>query len=86
MVSFHYLKKSHTNMKNGNNKKKEEEYIPPKKSKIIAEKEKNINGELFKEYFKYQNQKYTYESLKNTKSTERNKIQVNLIKSALTNL
>ena len=66
--------------------KKRRRIYSPKKSKIIAEKEKNINGELFKEYFKYQNQKYMYESLKNTKSTEKNKIQVNLIKSALTNL
>ena len=53
---------------------------------IIAEKENSIKNELFENYFKYQSPSYMYESLNKTKKTERNKIQVNLIKSALTDL
>ena len=66
---------------------KGEEYILPKdKLEIIAEKENSIKNELFENYFKYQSPSYMYESLNNTKKTERNKIRVNLIKSALTDL
>ena len=54
---------------------------------IIAEREKNIDNELFEEYFKYKNPSHMYKVLNETKkNTERNKIQVNLIKSELTDL
>ena len=56
----------------------------------IAEKEKRINNVLLRDYFKYQSPSYMYESLRKKikkkkieKITERNKIQVDLIKSAL---
>ena len=64
-----------------------EECISPKERlKVIAEKEKSINNELFREYFKYQSSGYMYGNLNSTKNTERNKIQVHLIKSALIDL
>ena len=85
-VSSHFLRKKCLR-KNGQKKKKEKNRSPPKnRSKIIAEKEKSINSELFREYFKYQNPSYMFENLYSTKNKERNKIQVNLIKSALTDL
>ena len=37
-------------------------------------------------YFKYQNSSHLYESLNSTKNTKRNKIQVDLVKNALTDL
>ena len=52
----------------------------------IAEKEKNISNELFKKYFRYPSPSTMYNALSDTKITERNKIQVGLIKSDLTNL
>ena len=45
-----------------------------------------MNNELFKDYFKYQSPSYMHENWNNTKNTERNEIQVDLIKSALTDL
>ena len=67
--------------------KKGEEYIPPKeRPEIIAEEEKSINNELFKDYFKYQSPSHMYKNLNDTKNTERNKIQLDLIKNALTDL
>ena len=46
-----------------------EECIPLKEiSEIIAEKEKAINNELFKEYFKYQSPGHMYENLHSTKT------------------
>ena len=66
---------------------KGEEYIPPKEvSEIIAEEEKGINNDLFRYYFKYQNPRHMYKNLDSTKNIERNKIHVDLIKSALTDL
>ena len=47
-------------------------------------KRRDIDDELFREYFKYQYQSYMLESLKDTKNTERKEIQANWIKSALT--
>ena len=41
---------------------------------------------MFREYFKYQDLSYMLENLNCTKNKERNKIQVNLIKRALTDL
>ena len=45
-----------------------------------------INNKLFQDYFKYQGPSQIYKRLNDTKKTERNKIQVNLFKSALTDL
>ena len=65
---------------------KREQCITPKEIlEIISEEEKSINNDLFRYYFKYQNQSYMYENLNNTKSTERNKFQVNWMKIDLKN-
>ena len=56
------------------------------RSKIITEKETSPNSELFREYFISQSSSYMYEDLNSTKRTERNKIQVNLIKNTNTRL
>ena len=64
-----------------------EEYIAPKeRSQIVVEEEKGIKNDLFKDYFKYQNPSYMYENSDSTKNTQRNIIQVDLIKIALTDL
>ena len=51
-----------------------------KRDRLIDVKRTNINDELFREYFKYQDPDYLLDNLNDTKHTERNKIQVNLIK------
>ena len=66
---------------------KGEEFIPQEERlKNIVEKEKSINNELFREYFKYQNLCNMLQNLNCSKNTDRNKIQVNLIKSTLSDL
>ena len=52
-------------------------------NKLILEKEKSINKQLFKKYFKHQSPTDLLKTLYNTKDTKRNKIQGNLIKSEL---
>ena len=52
-------------------------------SEQIAEIDKTINKELFKQYFRYQGLISTQNELYKTRNTERNKIQTNLIKSNL---
>ena len=47
-------------------------------------KGRDINDELFRGYFKYQELSHMFENLKNKKDTQRNENQVNLIKRALT--
>ena len=49
-------------------------------------KQQNMNNELFKHYFNYQNPSKMYNALSDTKDTEKHNIQVNLIKSSLTDL
>ena len=49
-------------------------------------KEQNINNELFKYYFNYQSPSKMYNTLNDTKNTEKYNIQVNLIKSSLIDL
>ena len=54
----------------------------------IANQEKMIHPELFKEYFEYLSPSKMYNALsdtKNTKNTKKHNIQVNLIKSSLIN-
>ena len=45
-----------------------------------------MNNGLFKHYFNYQNPSKMYNALSDTKNTEKHNIQVNLIKSSLTDL
>ena len=52
----------------------------------IKRKEQNINNELFKHYFNYQSPSKMYNTLSDTKNTEKHNIQVNLIKSGLIDL
>ena len=47
-------------------------------------KGRDINDELFRGYFKYQELSHILENLKDKKDTQRNENQVNLIKRALT--
>ena len=49
----------------------------------IKQKEQYINNNLFKEYFKYPTPSKMYNTLSDTKNTERYNTQVNLIKSSL---
>ena len=51
-----------------------------------ANKEKTINLKLFKNYFNYQSPREMYNGLRDTKNTEKNNIQVNLIKNDLIDL
>ena len=61
-------------------------YTPSKeRSEFIAEEE-GINDDSFRDYFKYQNPSHMYKNLNSKKNTERNQIQADLIKSALTDL
>ena len=53
-ISFHYLKKK-AQHEEWPEEGKEKEYIPPKEiAEIIAEKERSINDEFFRDYVKYQ--------------------------------
>ena len=52
----------------------------------IKQKEQYISYNLFKEYFKYQSPSKMYNTLSDTKNTERHNIQVNLINSGMFNL
>ena len=52
----------------------------------IKRKEQNINNELFKHYFNYQSPSKMYNTLSDTKNTEKHNIQVNLIESDLIDL
>ena len=45
-----------------------------------------MNNDLLRDYFKCQNPSCMYKNLDSTKNTERNKIQLALIKSALIDL
>ena len=56
------------------------------RSDEIANKEKMINPELFREYFKYSSPSDMYKNLNNTIGSEWNKSQVNAIKDKLANL
>ena len=68
-------------------KEKEEEYIVLKeRSESIAEDKKGMNNDLLRDYFKCQNPSCIYKNLDSTKNTERNKIELALIKSALIDL
>ena len=68
-------------------KEKEEEYIVLKeRSESIAEDKKGMSNDLLRDYFKCQNPSCMYKNLDSTKITERNKIQLVLIKSALIDL
>ena len=61
---------------------RQKENVPPKeRSEIIAEEEKGINSELLRQSFKYQSPSYMYENLNNTIIRERNKIEIDSIKS-----
>ena len=60
--------------------------VNEKLKRLTHLKRRNINDELFREYFKYQDLSYMVQNLNCTKNKERNKIQVNLIKRALTDL
>ena len=51
---------------------------------IVAEEEKGINNDLFRDYFKYQNPNRMYKNLNITKNTKRNEIKKDLFKGALT--
>ena len=55
-------------------------------SNEIANKEKMIDPELFREYFEYLSPSDMYNTLSDTKNTEKQNIQVNLIKSGLIDL
>ena len=67
-------------------RRKREKYTPSEeRSEIIAEEE-GINNDLFRDSLKYQNPSHMYENLNSTKSAERNQIQADIIKSALTDL
>ena len=56
------------------------------RSDTIANKEKTINLKLFKNYFNYESPSKMYNTLSGTKNTEKHNIQVNSIKSGLTDL
>ena len=55
-------------------------------SKQIAEIDKAINKELFRQYFRYQDLIDMQKELYKTRNTERSKVQANLIKSSLEKL
>ena len=69
-------------------RRKREKYTPSEeRSEIIAEEEEEgINNDLFRDSLKYQNSSHIYKNLNSTKSAERNQIQADIIKSALTDL
>ena len=48
-----------------------EKHAVDKFNMIIAEREKNIDNELFEEYFKYQNPSHMYKVLNETKKTQK---------------
>ena len=50
----------------------------------IKRKEQNINNKLFKNYFNYQSPSKMHNTLSDTKNTKEHNIQVNVIKSGLT--
>ena len=50
----------------------------------VVRDEKNTNSDLFKEHFKYQSPSIMYKAFNETGGTERNKIQIYLIKNGLT--
>ena len=52
--------------------------------RLVLLKERRINNKLLREYFRYQDPEGMLEDLNNTRNTEINNIQENLIKSALT--
>ena len=54
--------------------------------RLLSEKDKIINKELFKQYFKFQSLIDMQKNLYKTKSTYRNEIQVDLVKSGLEKL
>ena len=55
-----------------------------KPNKLINLKRRSMNDNLFREYFKYQDPDSMLKDLNNTRNTERNDIQVDLIRNALT--
>ena len=55
-----------------------------KLNRLINLKRRSINDSLFREYFKHQDPDSMLEDLCSTRNTERNDIQVDLIRSALT--
>ena len=61
-------------------RKREIIYPPKERLEIIAEEETGINNDFFRDYFKYQSPSHMHENLDNTKNTERNKIQADVIK------
>ena len=54
--------------------------------RLLSEKDEIINKELFKQYFKFQSLIDMQKNLYKTKSTYRNEIQVDLVKSGLEKL
>ena len=52
----------------------------------ITKEEKKISFELFKRYFGYSNPSYMYKALNETKNSEGNKTQVNIIENRLANV
>ena len=54
-----------------------------KLNRLINLKRRSINDNLFREYFKYQGPDSMLKDLNNTRNTERNDIQVDLIRNAL---
>ena len=54
-----------------------------KLNRLTDLKGRDLSDELFRGYFKYQDPSHMLESVSNTKNTERNEIQVNLIKRLL---
>ena len=52
-------------------KLRREKHAVDKFNMIIAEREKNIDNELFEEYFKYQNPSHMYKVLNETKKTQK---------------
>ena len=67
-------------------KKNKKKNFASRFNELIINAEKSINNDLFRKYSKYQNPSHILENLNSTKNTHRNKIQVNLIESALTDL
>ena len=50
-------------------------------NKQVLQKDKTINKDLFRQYFRYQSLVDMQKELYKTKNTDRNKIQVDLIKN-----
>ena len=86
-IIFSLPKKEMLQYQEWTEQEKGKEYTPSeKRSEIIPEEEEGISNDLFRDYFKYQNPCHLYKTLNSTKNTERNPIQADLTKIALTDL